>query len=475
MADEARDLVLRLARSLGAQLVETHISWVLLAPHDAYKLKKPLRLPFVDYSTPALRRHFCEEEVRLNRRLAPALYLGVARITGPAQAPAVDGDGPVLDYAVHMKRFPPGALFSEQLAAGTLATASIDRLAERLAAFHRSAVPVGPEFDPAGLLPLQRARAALAGAAPLLSATEATELARWLATAWETLRPAWQERLAQGKVREGHGDLHLANLVVLDGEVAAFDCVEFDAALRTLDVVDDASFALMDFAARGRADLGWRFLNAWLERTGEYEGVALLRFQCVSHALVRAQVAHLREPHGSEARLLARAALAWIRSPAPRLFITHGLPGSGKTFASQRLLEGEGAVRVRSDVERKRGFGLDALADTRRHGVDAYAPQATRRTYERLLQLAAIALRAGFPVVLDAAYLKRSERDGAAALARELGVPFFIVACEAPPDVLRERLRSRTGDASEADEAVLERLRTSVEPLDAGERACCLP
>lgn len=470
---EARRLVQNLARSLDATLLETHISWILLAGDRAYKLKKPVRLPFVDYSTPERRLHFCQEEVRLNQRLAPGVYLGVARICGPSDAPVIDGAGPVLDHAVRMKRFPPGSLFSERLATGTLQAASVDRFAALLADFHAGS-PRGAGEGADDRLLLRRALAALDGARPLLAPPDAAAIARWLASEWAAVAASWRARLAGGKVREGHGDLHLANVVALDGEVAAFDCIEFDPALRTLDVLDDAAFALMDFVARGRADLGWRFINAWLEHTGEYDGVGLLRFYVVSHALVRAQVEHLRTPFGAQARSYAQGALAWIRPPPPRLYITHGLPGSGKTFASQGLLERCGAVRIRSDVERKRSFGLSPLDDTRSHGIDAYTSQATRATYARMLALARVCLRAGFPVVLDAAFLRRGERAEAAALAQELRVPFSIVACEAPLAVLRDRLRARTADASEADEAVLERLRAGVEPLDAAEQRAVL-
>ena len=467
MASAARpEWLRRLAASLGAEVVETHISWVLLAGDRAYKLKKPVRLPFVDYSTPERRRHFCEEEVRLNARLAPSVYLGVSHVTGTPQAPALDGPGPAMDHAVRMRRFPPGALFSEQVQDGTLDPLLVDRFADRLAAFHAAAVATqAGDID----LPLRRAQAALAGAAALFTPQEAASAGLAIAATWAGVRAAWQQRVASGHVVEGHGDLHLANVVALDGEVAAFDCIEFDPALRTLDPVDDAAFALMDFAARGQPAQGWRFFNRWLEHTGAYDGVALLRFWLVSHALVRAQVEHLRVPHGAAALAYARAALGWLQPPALRLVITHGLPGSGKSFASQQLAGALGAVRIRSDVERKRLLGLPALADTRACGVDAYTADVTARTYARLRALARAMLRAGWPVVLDAAFLRRDERAAAAALAAHERVPFGILACEAPLAVLRERLRARSGDASEADEAVLERLSRVAEPLDAVE------
>jgi predicted kinase len=227
----------------------------------------------------------------------------------------------------------------------------------------------------------------------------------------------------------------------------------------------------MDFSARGRSDFAFRLLNGWLDRTGDHAGLPMLRFAAVYRALVRAQVAHLRGGDGGvSARRYLETALAWIKAPQRRLVITHGLPGSGKTFESQRLLEREGDIRIRSDVERKRLFGLDMLEDSRILGLDLYTQDATARTYERLFELARVALQAGYPVVLDAAFLRRSERDAARELARELKVPFSILACEAPAEVLRARLLARRDDASEADAAVLEHLRNSVEPLGADER-----
>jgi uncharacterized protein len=459
-------LVRALARTLGADVVETHISWVLLAGDHAYKLKKPLRLPFLDYSTPERRRHFCEEEVRLNQRLAPSLYLGVSRITGSASQPQLDGLGTVLDHAVRMRRFPEGALFSERAAAGSLAAADVDGLADMLGTFHRSA----PERrEPAGELALSaRALAALDGASPLFDAQQRTSLQGWIGRAAAEVDPLWQERRAQGHVRECHGDLHLANLLELDGEPAAFDCVEFDDALRCIDVVEDAAFTQMDLAAHGLPALAARFINGWLERTGEYEGLPGLRLCLVYRALVRATVGRLRgDGTGS---LYAAQALAWAR-PAPAcLAITHGLPGSGKTWRSQRWLEAQAGIRIRSDVERKRLFGLDALANSRAQGLAIYASDATERTYARLFSIARVAVRAGWPVVLDAAFLRIKERQAAHELARELGVPFSILDCDAPLEVLRARLAQRQGDASEADAGVLENLRDAAQALTAQER-----
>ena len=468
-------LVTTMARTLRAQLLETHISWVLLASDTAYKIKKPVRLPFVDYGTLQARRHFCEEEVRLNRRLAPSLYLGITRIAGTPRAPVLDGSGPVLEYAVRMRRVAPGALFSEQLAAGTLRADDVDRLSALLADFHERA----PHADAtSGFASAERRRAvalaALEGMRSLASEAELTALRAWLEAEASALAPLWTSRKADGRVRECHGDLHLANVVSLDSDVVAFDCIEFDPALRWIDVLDDVAFVVMDFTAQGRRDFAFRFINEWLDRTGDHAGLPALRFSVVYRALVRAQVALLRRAQDDVARRYLQTALAWISRPDARLFITHGLPGSGKTFAAQRLLEQEGAIRLRSDVERKRLFGLGMLEDSRARGLNLYDADATTRTYEHLFGTARIALQACYPVILDAAFLRRAERAQALALARTLGVRFSIIDCKAPLPVLRERLLARRGDSSEADLPVLERLRTTAEPLVGDELAFAL-
>jgi uncharacterized protein len=472
-AADTAALVAALASKLHAQILETHISWVLLAGDAAYKIKKPLRLPFVDYSTLESRRHFCEEELRLNRRLAPALYLGLTRITGTPLTPELDGSGPLLEYAVHMRRFPAGALFDEQLAAGTLQTGDVDRLAAMLARFHQRAPRAAASSGFAGKERRRAAAlAALDGVQSLASQAEHAVLRDWIEAEARALATRWAARLSDGYVRECHGDLHLANLVRLDDSVVAFDCVEFDPALRWIDIIDDIAFVVMDFDAHRRREFAFRFLNAWLDQTGDHGGLRALRFAVAYRALIRAQVTCLRRSADDPAaRGYLQTALAWTGRTDARLIITHGLSGSGKTFESQRLLERDGAIRLRSDVERKRLFGLRMTEDSRAKGLDIYDRATTARTYETLLQTARVALGAGYPVILDAAFLLRSERDQARALARELEVLFSIASCEAPIPVLRARLLARKDDASEADVAVLEHQLEIAEPLSDDEIA----
>jgi aminoglycoside phosphotransferase family enzyme/predicted kinase len=476
----ARALRTHLQSLTGApvDLIETHISCVLLAGERAYKLKKPVRLPFLDFSTPALRRHWCEEELRLNKRLAPDLYLGVEPVTGRIDAPRIGGSGAPIDHVVCMRRFAAGALLSERLAAGRLESDDLDRLAARIATFHRDAAVADtasrwgtprevlqPVFDV-----LQRLAAATGSPVP-------DALRRWAEAQDAALHAVWAARRAQGAVRECHGDLHLANAVRLDGEVTAFDCIEFDPALRWTDTMSDVGFLTMDLKAHSRTDLAYRFLDTCLQHAGDFDGLAVLRFYEVYRALVRALVGAIRVREGAAPQspdyLQFALQLAQERT-APRLLITHGLSGSGKSTIAAALLQATGAVRMRSDVERKRLFGLAALERSDGRALDIYTPEATRRTFDRLAELARAALRAGWPVIVDAAFLRRGERQRFAALAAECDVPFAILHCHADASVLRERVSRRfaeSADASEAGLAVLESQLQWNEPLDLDERA----
>lgn len=494
----ARERVTALRASLETsegrpvRLVETHISWVLLADSLAYKVKKPVRLPFLDFTTLAARRRFCEEELRLNRRLAPSLYLDVVDICESPEGPRFGGVGRVLDVAVRMRRFPDGALWSEMLAEGTLASRHIDAMAQKLSDFHRDAAVARPGSAFGSAASHERTTRLLIDAIDAWHTETGSPgvdidwpaLRAWLGGQRQALAPLWVARRLEGRVRECHGDLHLANVLQLAGEATAFDGIEFDDELRWIDVLHDIAFLAMDLLAHGQHRLAFRFVNAYLEASGDYDGLPALRFYLICRALVRAQVTAIGEGQGvhSAARCGAADYLALAsalsRSADARLAITHGLPGSGKSFVSQRVIEEVGAIRVRSDVERKRLFGLGALQSSLdRVPGGIYDKVTTERTYTRLHTVAHGALGAGWPVVVDAAFLRRSERAQFAALAASLAVPFSIFDCQAELSLLRQRLEQRQAsgtDPSEADVAVLERLTGADEPLDEWERAVAI-
>lgn len=490
---QQESLIAALRRALAqpAEVVETHISWVLLAGDHAYKIKKAVNLGFLDFATLEQRRHYCAEELRLNRRLAPGLYLEVVPIAGSAEQPALNGSGPAIEYAVKMRRFSQSCLLDQVLRHGALTPETIDATARKIAGFHaRAAVSGGgspfgePEriHQPA-MENFAQIRAQPGSRPPL---RELDELEEWSEREYRTRRGAFATRKAQGFVRECHGDLHLGNIVLLEGEIVPFDCIEFNENLRWIDVVSEAAFLTMDLRDRGRPDLARRFLNAYLEQTGDYAGLEVLRYYLVYRAMVRAKVACIRAGQGDLAsgerdllwaghRRYVELAEGYTRPAPPFIAITHGLSGSGKTTVAQALLEALDIFRVRSDVERKRLYGLEPEARSGAGTGDGiYSPEAGERTYRRLAELARGIVGAGFPVVVDAAFLKRRERAAFHELARELGVPFAILDFTAPEDVLRERVERRRQagrDASEADLAVLESQFRNRERLDDAESA----
>ena len=501
----------------GLQCLQTHISWIVLAGAHAYKFKKPLALDFLDYSTAAKRLAACEEELRINRRTAPALYLGVVAVTGPLEAPRVVArehlapDTPVLDWAVHMRRFAQEALLSEHAAHGTLRPEHIDALAHQVARFHQDAAVAADQHDwgqPQALRAAVTGNFATLHQAPLDPAQQAllASLETWSQTQSERLAPLLTQRRQQGWVRECHGDLHLGNLVMVDGQPQLFDAIEFNPDFRWIDVLADLAFLRMDLQAHGHDDLATRLLNTYLELTGDYAGLPLLTYYTVYRALVRAKVAALPlvlsvpapgtnapaapqdtaavSTQASDSALAdARQALQRYLALAQRLtqpmpcalWLTTGLSGSGKSSQTQPLIEARGLIRLKADVERKRLFGLPPLArseDTVPGGI--YTPQATERTYARLAELAHSVLSAGWPVLVDATCLRRAQRDLFRQVARAHDVPCQVLALQAPLSVLRERIMQRSqtaADPSEANLAVLEAQLRAQEPLGADELA----
>jgi hypothetical protein len=462
--------------------LETHISTVLLAGDHALKLKKPLRLPFVDFSTLERREHFCREELRINARTAPALYLDVLPLTGSTQAPRVGGPGAAVDWGVWMRRFDGAGLFDRLARDGRLQEAQVDALAGCVAAFQASCLPSPPGWgEPAGLLRwaqdnlaelralIDRRPAVAPVAAPALEA-----LAAWTLDRHAQLAPLLERRRAAGAVIEGHGDLHLANIVWHEGAPLLFDAIEFEPGLRHADRMADLAFVFMDLLDHGLPRLAWRWLSGVLEQGGDHDGLPLLRWCAVYRALVRAKVALLGQAPDAAATALRRVMLAQALAfpPAPaRLVLTCGPSGSGKSTVAQQLVEALGGVRVRSDVERKR---LHGLAPTQRPADPAliYNPVSNARTYDRLATVAAAALDGGISVVVDAVFNRRAEREALRQLATGRGVECVVVDCAAPEATLRERVarrRAEARDASDADEAVLALQQRTREPPEPAE------
>ena len=464
------------------QHIQTHISHVILAGQYAYKIKKPLNLGFLDFSSLAQRRHCCEEELRLNRRLAPELYLEVVPITGTLKAPRFGGEGAVLDYAVKMRRFSQSELLSVQLPDRQ----TLHRLAEQVAEFHLQ-IPAADPTTSYGtpervLFPMSENFAQIRelGVAALeLQRLDPLEV--WTLEQAQQLDDLLWQRKREGHIRECHGDMHLGNIASYQGRLQIFDGIEFNPNLSWIDTLNDVGFLLMDLLHRGLSDQAADFLNLYLERTGDYPALSLLRFYQTYRAMVRAKVAAIRLSQAGlseqERRELMTEYLGYIElaegfthASQPALVITYGLSGSGKSLFSGWLLERLPAVRLRSDVERKRLFGQKDGAKGLEQGI--YSRQASQATYEHLQEWTRLLLQAGYSVIVDATFLKQAQREPFRHLANELGVQYLILDCQAPESVLRERIRQRLeqgADPSEADLAVLELQMQNREPLTDGE------
>lgn len=434
--DAQRRLVARLAdpathgpHCRRTRLIETHISFVILTGVFAYKIKKAVDLGFLDFSTLAARRFFCQEEIRLNRRLAPSIYLDVIPVTGTVDAPRLGGDRPVLDYVVRMREFPQHAVLSAAVARGAVTPDQIAALAERIAAFHgaaRVALPHTRFGTPSDVLELAlenfRDLNRLAHATPLRRTLDALET--WTLREYARIEALLGARRHRGFVRECHGDLHLGNIAMVDGVATPFDCIEFNERMRWSDVMSDVAFLVMDLRASARADLADRFHNRYFEETGDYEGMGVLRFFVVYRAMVRAEVAFLsaqqtaaaaaRAAHVATGVRFVRVAASAARDVRPAVVVMHGVSGSGKTTVAGAAAAATRGIHIRADVERKRLFGLGRLARTASTlGAGIYSPDATRQTYDRLAALARTAVDQGYPAIVDGAFLKRWQRPAA--------------------------------------------------------------
>jgi aminoglycoside phosphotransferase family enzyme/predicted kinase len=465
------------------RLIETHISWVILAGKFAYKIKKPLTLGFLDFSSLEKRRHFCAEEIRLNARMAPETYLATVAITGSPENPRMEGTGPAIEWAVKMRAFPADATLDRE---AEISAEQIDAIAESIAAFHAVIAtapgesdfgapdsifkPVRENFDQ-----LRKLLPAQSDALPLLES-----LRTWSESEGERLRPHFAARKANGFVRECHGDLHLGNIAWVENKPLVFDALEFNPALRHIDVISEIAFLSMDLRHRGRRDLAWRLLDRYLEQTGDIHGITALPYYQVYRAMVRAKVAailaaeHPEHADFGECLSYLRLADRLAHGRCPALVLMHGVSGSGKTWLSQHLLEQLGALRLRSDVTRKRLFGLKPLQDSAAIPGGIYTSAASARTLATLIEDARTLLAAGFLVIVDATFIHQAWRAPFQALAEELGVDWRIVSLEAPSDVLQARVSQRQqsgADASEAGLAVLASQLAHLEPFSAREEA----
>ena len=463
------------------ELMETHISWVLLTGPYAYKIKKPMNFGFLDFSSLDKREFFCAEEIRLNRRFAPELYLDSVAITLEDGQPRLGGAGDAVEYAVRMTQFDHQRTLDILAGKGELNADDIREIGTNLASFHQD---LAKETAPASDLDPQPGTPAAVWAPieenfdqinPLLERTQeitkVKAVSDWSAEQFRQLEPLIADRYAQGFVRECHGDLHLGNMVQL-GEgvtqrVCFFDSIEFNQSFRQIDIACELAFTVMDLEARQMPEAANSLLNTYLEQGGDFAGLALVNFYKVYFAIVRAKVNLLQIAHLTPSEIAEHAnyanfsmyldlAHSYSAQAKPFVAITSGLSGSGKSTAAREIAAATGAIVLRSDVERKRLFGLapDAPSDK-----SIYSAQASTDTFARLQALVTQVTAAGLPCIVDATFLQTQLRQQFQQQARDLQLPFHILQCSAPDAVMAERLNAREAAATDASEATVAVMR----------------
>lgn len=451
------------------RVLETHISWLFFVGERVFKVKKPIRLPFLDYSTLERRAYFCREEVRLGRRFAGNVYRGVVGIApGPDGRPRVLGvesssDHGVFEYAVEMERLPAERLLDALLQTGAVDNTLIERVVDRLVGFEATAARSAeiahfgaPDVLRSTLLGNFDELASLADEG-VLSANRSRFLRRFLESAFVRQRELLDRRFGEQRIREGHGDLHAGNLCDLGDRIVAYDCIDFDPKLRCLDAAAEISFLAMDIEARGFPGFAAWLVHRAAVRYSDPELPQLVPLYTAHYALVRAKVALLRKSDAAatnEAR--SYLDLATARAFGPLLILTSGLPGCGKSTFAAHLAERLRATILRSDVIRKERFGLIPSERCKEGDLAGiYSQQASDALYAELAQRARELLLRGHSVVVDAAFPSWSRRAPFRELGRELALPTLCVRVTAPESVIVERLAQRACDPHEPSDADL--------------------
>lgn len=449
-------------------MVQTHVSYVFLTGDFAYKVKKAVNFGFLDFSSLEKRQHFCQEELRLNRQLSPELYLDVLPITQGDRGYELNGSGTVVEYAIKMRQFPAGSLLSEQQASGGLTPEDMVSLGKMVAQFHRQTHSDNQVRSYGTVAKIRQAidenyaqTQGYIGRSQTQAQYDATKA--FTDRFFADHEDWFQQRLDADKIRECHGDLHLGNMCRWGDRLYLFDRIEFNEPFRFVDTMYDIAFTVMDLEARGCFDLANRFLNTYIEQTGDYWGLRVLPLYLSRQAYVRAKVTSflLDDPHidaatKEKAHTTAAAyytqAWQYTDRPAGRLIIMVGVSGSGKSTVGQAIAQRYGAIHLRSDAVRKHlaGLPLDQRGDQ-----SLYSQEMSDRTYQQLGDLGIALARQGWTVVLDAKYDRRDRRAPMIAAAEAAHIPYTFVHCTAPTEQIAAWLQERQGDVSDATAELL--------------------
>ncbi len=479
------------------EIRQTHISVVFLAGPFVYKVKKALTLGFVDYGTLAKRHHYCDEEVRLNRRLAPRVYLGVVPITEFGGRLRVEGPGEAVEWAVKMERLPDEARLRDRLARDEVGLVQVQEIGRRISAFHRQAA-IGPEVARYGRFEVvaRNARDNFDQSAADVGITVSPEVIQRLRDRTEQslaeLQPLISSRADRGQTRDTHGDLRLDHVYLFPEhqppeDLLIIDAIEFNEQFRFADPVSDMAFLAMDFDFLGYRALGRAFCDAYFQESGDVEGRALLPYYKAYRAAVRAKVEGIKRaepevPETERARMLRQARAHWLLALGtlepperrPCLLLVGGLPGTGKSTLARGLAERAGFVVLRSDLVRKElAAASQSPAEVSAFEAGIYAPEWTDRTYAECLRRAQEHLFEGRRVLIDASFRRESNRRDALDLATAWGVPGLLLHCQADPAVVRSRIESRRDDASDADWSIYLQAAERWEPLGSQTRSSC--
>jgi aminoglycoside phosphotransferase family enzyme/predicted kinase len=479
----------------SVEVHQTHISIVFLAGALAYKIKKPVDLGFLNYSTLERRRHFCDEEVRLNRRLAPSVYLGVVPVTTERKRIAMEGKGSVVEWAVKMQRLPDSATLQAHLKRGAIEADSIEELSLRLAAFHAGAesgprISQGGSYEAITRNALENFEQSAGHVGATLSASTFERLKSLTEAALAAFRDIIEGRASQGLPRDTHGDLRLDHVYWFPerqepDDWLVIDCIEFNDRFRHADPIAELAFLAMELMLEGHRDLADRFVEAYLRASGDEQGRLLLPFYRAYRAAVRGKVEGMKlgEPEIPEsdkgaARARARArwlfALSELAEPVdkPCLVLVGGLPGSGKSTLARRLADLAGFTVIRSDEVRKELRTESGPEGSSTHaGSDIYTEEWNDRTYHECLRRAEAILFEGGRVLIDASFQNESRRRLFVDAGRRWGVNTCLILCEANSDTTLQRLAQRHGDASDADWSIYKGMAQQWEPMTSDTRA----